>query len=141
MATRAQIVTEARRWLGTPFKHQGRIIGEGVDCVGVLIAIAYRFDYAGGYEDPCDYPAQPHTDYMERMLNHYLEPVRRVDRQPADILTFAFKRNLQHVAILVEPDRILHAWNRGKNAIVDESRLTGKYIDAMRRCYKFRGLE
>jgi hypothetical protein len=31
------LVAEARRWLGTPFRHQGRIRGEGVDCIGLVL--------------------------------------------------------------------------------------------------------
>ena len=142
MTTRADIVAEARRWLGTPFKHQARVCGEGVDCGGIVVMIARVFDFDGGYRDPVAYPAQPHTDFMERLLDRYADPVSPVaNRQPGDIVTFAFSDNLHHVALLVERDRILHAWNRGNNPKVVETGLTGIFYDAMRRVYKFRGVE
>ena len=31
-----EIVTEARRWLGTPYRHQGSHLGAGADCLGLL---------------------------------------------------------------------------------------------------------
>lgn len=30
------IVTEARRWIGTPYMHQASVLGVGADCLGLL---------------------------------------------------------------------------------------------------------
>ena len=38
------ICQQARTWLGTPFKHQGRVKGVGVDCLGLLIGVAQELD-------------------------------------------------------------------------------------------------
>jgi len=35
------IVTEARRWIGTPYVHQGSLCGAGSDCLGLIRGI-YR---------------------------------------------------------------------------------------------------
>ena len=35
-ATRAQIVAEARRWIGTPYRHQASLRGVGCDCLGLV---------------------------------------------------------------------------------------------------------
>ena len=32
----AQVVAEARRWIGTPYRHQGSMLGAGTDCLGLL---------------------------------------------------------------------------------------------------------
>jgi cell wall-associated NlpC family hydrolase len=40
----AAIIEEARTWLGTPFKHQGRMKNVGVDCLGLLIGVAAALD-------------------------------------------------------------------------------------------------
>jgi cell wall-associated NlpC family hydrolase len=37
-------VTEARTWVGTPFKHQGRTKGVGVDCLGIVLGVAEELD-------------------------------------------------------------------------------------------------
>src|ERR1700682_1205564 len=36
MVTRAQIVAEARSWLGTPFLHQNSMKAAGCDCIGLI---------------------------------------------------------------------------------------------------------
>lgn len=35
----AQVVAEARQWLGTPYKHQASCIGAGTDCLGLVRGI------------------------------------------------------------------------------------------------------
>lgn len=36
--TRDAVVLAARAWTGTPYRHQSRVLGRGVDCVGLIIA-------------------------------------------------------------------------------------------------------
>jgi hypothetical protein len=38
--TRADVVICARTYLGTPFQHQGRLKGRGIDCVGLPLCVA-----------------------------------------------------------------------------------------------------
>ena len=40
MITKEDVVREAKTWLGTPFHHQGRLKGVGVDCAGVIVCVA-----------------------------------------------------------------------------------------------------
>ena len=62
---RAAVVAAARRWLGTPYRHQASVRGEGADCLGLVRGVwrelvgfepellpAYRPDWAevGGEE-------------------------------------------------------------------------------------------
>ena len=34
--SRAEVVAEARRWIGTPYRHQASVRGAGCDCLGLL---------------------------------------------------------------------------------------------------------
>ena len=36
MITRDEFVLEARRWIGTPYRHQASMIGSGADCLGLV---------------------------------------------------------------------------------------------------------
>lgn len=36
----SDIVIEARRWIGTPFRHRGHHLGRACDCVGIVRGIA-----------------------------------------------------------------------------------------------------
>ena len=38
--TGQDVVAEARRWLGTPWRHQARLRGVGVDCGGLVVCVA-----------------------------------------------------------------------------------------------------
>ena len=39
MPTRAEVVNQARGYLGSPFVHQGRLRGRAIDCVGLLLCV------------------------------------------------------------------------------------------------------
>jgi NlpC/P60 family putative phage cell wall peptidase len=39
MSIAVQVVDEARRWIGTPYRHQASVIGAGSDCLGLLRGI------------------------------------------------------------------------------------------------------
>lgn len=36
MINRDDIVAEARRWIGTPYRHQASMLGAGADCLGLI---------------------------------------------------------------------------------------------------------
>ena len=59
---REEIVAEARKWIGTPFRHQGRIRGRGVDCVGLPLCVMRDLGIADWTEDFRVYPRRPMTD-------------------------------------------------------------------------------
>jgi len=47
---REQIVSVARAAVGTPWRHQRRVAGLGLDCIGLLVHVARELDLEGaGY--------------------------------------------------------------------------------------------
>lgn len=44
MRSSAEIVAEARSWVGTPYIHQQRLKGAGVDCVGLILGVGRALD-------------------------------------------------------------------------------------------------
>lgn len=142
MTTRAQIIAEAMRWAGTPFAHQGRVLGVGVDCAGVIVMIARTFGLAAEYPDPLDYASEPHDDRrMGEVLDAHLDRVEPARMHSADVLWMAFARDPQHLALLLPADHILHAFNQGPDPRVVMHGLRGPFRAALRRVYRFRGLE
>jgi NlpC/P60 family putative phage cell wall peptidase len=108
MTTRADVIAEARSWLGTPFAHQGRLRGVGVDCAGIVIGVAHAlgisdFDHSG-------YGREPHGAMLTRLLNEHLIAIPVTE--PAAVLEIAFAREPQHLAILTDVDTIVHAYQR-----------------------------
>lgn len=103
------IITEAREWIDTPFRHQGRTKGVEADCAGLIVGLAEAYGATGDYIDRTDYPRTPDGS-MRDILNVFMDRKRAIDQAPGDVLFFAFCRIPQHLAILTESNTIIHAY-------------------------------
>jgi NlpC/P60 family putative phage cell wall peptidase len=111
----ARVVAEALDWVGTPYRHQGSRKGVGCDCLGLLIGV-WRAVYGVVPEEPGPYS----VDWAEAGGgDRFLEAARRHCREKAfaeaeagDLILFRWRPNLpaKHAAILVAPDRFVHAY-------------------------------
>lgn len=114
MPSRAELVAEARTYLETPFHHQGRVKGTGIDCAGVL---ANLVNFMG-------YDVRERTNYGQSgNADLFLDGLRKVmvhvdeDEQilPGDFLLFPRGPGDYHGSVATDPGRMLHAWaDRGK---------------------------
>lgn len=108
---RAAVVAEAKSWLTTPYHHQGRIKGAGVDCAALLIEV-YRAARLVPEIDPRPYPPDWHLHRSaERYLGWILRYAREIAKPgPGDIALFRFGRCFSHGAIVIEWPRLIHAY-------------------------------
>lgn len=112
------VVEEARTWLGTPYHHQGRIKGVGVDCAMILCDV---FHAAGliPYIDPRPYPPDWHMHRSEERylswVEKYADPVETPE--PGDVALYRFGRTISHGAIVVAWPTIIHAY-RGEGVVL-----------------------
>ena len=140
MITRDDIVAEARSWLGTPFRHQGRIKGVGVDCAGVVIETGRALGLTDYAEE--GYSKQPNPYRMGHTLDLYLDRIYMSEAQPGDVYWMRFIEPM-HLAIATQLDDgrpgLVHAYaDRGKCV---EHTLNDKWQRRIVRCYRFRGVE
>jgi cell wall-associated NlpC family hydrolase len=99
------IIKTAREYLGTPFHHQGRVKGVGIDCAGLVECVAREIGYAIPVHD--GYGRQPFAGQMEAKLDEYLE--RSATLEPGCVLLMHFPGTPpMHVAIYAG-DSIIHA--------------------------------
>jgi cell wall-associated NlpC family hydrolase len=121
-AERATVVQEALTWCGTPYHHQGRVKGAGVDC-GMLLAEVYERAGVLPHVVPEDYPADWHLHRDgERMRALVTEHARPVDApQPGDIALFRYGRCLSHAAIVIEWPVIIHAYLDAGEVVLDDA--------------------
>lgn len=112
--TRAAIVAEARAWLGTPYRHQASLKGVGCDCLGLVRGV-WRAVIGREPELPPAYTpdwaeATGAESFAEAAARH-LTPVDPDAARPGDFLLFRWRAGLpaKHAAILVTPDRMIHA--------------------------------
>jgi len=110
---RLAVIEEARRWLGTPYHHMGRVKGAGTDCL-MMLAEVYE---AAGVVPHLEVPFYSPDWHLHRDAEHYLEGMTRYAReiagppQPGDVALFKFGRCFAHGAIVIEWPRLIHAWH------------------------------
>lgn len=114
MITRKAIIEAALTWTGTPYKHQHSTKGAGADCLGLVRGV-YRDVY--GFEPEVPPPYSPSwdevdkTDAMMAAAGRHLVHKRNEPFAPGDVLVFRMARQAtaKHCAIVIAPDRMLHA--------------------------------
>jgi NlpC/P60 family putative phage cell wall peptidase len=135
------IVSEAKKWLGTPYHSGANIKGVGVDCGWLLIKV---YENAGilppGECDPGYYSPEWHLHRSEeKYLGWVIKYCKPVDSpKPGDIALFKFGRCVSHGGIFIGGNKIIHAYT-GMGVIMSgmneallldkkgESRLHGMY--------------
>lgn len=135
---RSQVVAEARRWIGTPFHHQGRLRGVGVDCVGLIVGVAVALGI--DVRDRAAYPRLPYRGELTRALAEQLVHIEIGEACPADVLELAWQpaRQSMHVALLTEHG-ILHATEEIGSVV--EHRLDDVWRSRIRAAWRFPGIE
>jgi NlpC/P60 family putative phage cell wall peptidase len=114
MVSRADIVAEARSWIGTPYLHQASLKGVGCDCLGLVRGV-WRAIYGEEPERPPPYT----RDWAEargcetlaeaagrHMISVALDAIR-----PGDVVLYAMRETApaKHCAIMSAPDRMVHS--------------------------------
>lgn len=133
--TPAQIIEAARECLDTPFMHQGRLVGQALDCAGVAVHV---FDRVGCEVDqPAAYGRLPNNAMLEYWADRQPFLVRATDPQPGDILLMRFTGEPQHVAIYTG-ENLIHAYEAIGRVV--EHRLDDKWRRRIVRVYRFKGL-
>lgn len=108
---RNRVLRIARTWEATPWHHQARVKGIGVDCAQLLCAV---FEEAGliPHVDPRPYPRDWHfhrdDERFLRWLSHYTDEVDKPMR--GDVAVFKFGRTFSHGSIVVKWPVVLHAY-------------------------------
>lgn len=94
--SRAAIVTEARSWIGTPYRHQASLKGVGCDCLGLIRGV---WRHCIGDEPELPPPYAP--DWAEA--------------RGAEALAFAARRHLIAVDVdaVAAGDVLLFRWRAG----------------------------
>lgn len=141
MTTRADLITGARQWIGTPFAHQGRTCGAGVDCIGLVVGVVQ----AAGLpvDDRRDYARTPHGGELARALADQLDRIDLADAGPGDIALIAWRREPMHVGWLTDYVHgglgLLHALE--SFGAVTEHRMDAHWRSLVRGVFRVRGLE
>lgn len=101
-------VAELRTWVGTPWRHQGRTKGRGVDCIGLIVAAARDAGVMADASefDRVDYLRHPRGDELREVLERYCTPAATA--APGVLVLFRLGAKLRHVAV-VAGETMIHA--------------------------------
>jgi len=145
VVTGEDIVHEARRWIGTRFRHQARARGVATDCLGMVGGVAANLalvSKSAWLEDPAfkQYGRIPIAEVLYDGCERYLRRIQLKEVQLGDVVVMAFQGDHpQHFAILssLEPMRIIHAYAqlrgvRETSADIPKAKIL--------RAYRFRGV-
>ncbi|SIR15626.1 putative phage cell wall peptidase, NlpC/P60 family [Rhizobium sp. RU20A] len=135
-----RIVTIARGWIGTPYRHQASRKGVGCDCLGLVRGI-WRDLYGKEPEDPVPYSA----DWAERggaerlleaAMRHFGPALPLGDARAGDVIVLRWKTGAiaKHAGILSGPDMFIHAYEQ---AAVVESPLVSAWRRRIAGVFRF----
>jgi cell wall-associated NlpC family hydrolase len=128
------LIEQARTWVGVPFLHQGRT-REGVDCVGLLVAVLREV----GYQpiDSLNYTFRAKSDVLMQHLATECDQQPVGAQQPGDVLVFSMRGEAPyHVGLLTERGTIIHAL--GIAGKVVEHQYDASWQQRTRRVYRWR---
>lgn len=112
--TADDIITAARTALGTPFRHQGRIAGRGLDCAGLLIHVGRTLGV--DHHDRSGYARLPTNGQLEEALEEHVEmgvlyriPASDVRAGDLVLMQFEGENAARHLG-LCAGDTLIHSW-------------------------------
>lgn len=130
-----EVIAAARACIGTPFRHQGRLPGVGLDCAGLGIVAAK----AAGIEikDFAGYPRTPFDGMLKKMFDEQngLQKIGINDAAPGDVLLMRISSAPQHVAILSHNGFMIHAYQGVGKAV--EQRIDDVWRSRIVAVYRF----
>ncbi|MCB1541226.1 MAG: C40 family peptidase [Rhodoblastus sp.] len=139
--TREDIVTAARKWLGTPYRHQASLRGVGCDCLGLVRGL-WR-ELVGLEPEPMrpyspDWAEAGGGETLLELGDRYFERAASRDWRKGDVLVFRFYDGVpaKHLAIATDERRMIHAHD---GACVTEVAIGG-WRHRIARVYAFPGL-
>jgi cell wall-associated NlpC family hydrolase len=135
MTTRQDVINTAREYMGTPFHHQARVKGVGIDCAGLLICVAR--DLGLQHYDVQGYSRVPSGSDFERHLDANLDVISEIE--DGCVLLMTFDIDPQHVALATSTNSIIHATFECRKVV--EHDLNDKWRSSIRKIYRFRGLD
>lgn len=99
---RQDVVAAARGWIGTPYHHQARIKGMGVDCIGLVIGVARELSLVAPDFDINGYRRRPDGTTLMRLSLQHMSAVDFEAMQAGDVVVVAFDTEPQHFGILAD---------------------------------------
>ncbi|MFD0915859.1 NlpC/P60 family protein [Pseudahrensia aquimaris] len=111
----ALVVSTARKWIGTPYLHQGAAKGIGCDCIGLVRGVWAELGGAvpaGSVNYASSWSEIDRNETLLSALGQYLHQADIQDDETGMIVAFRIRAGAaaKHVAILTGQDTFIHAY-------------------------------
>lgn len=143
--TGADVVSEARSWVGTPFHDGQGLKGVGTDCAGMPVSIGMCLGFREAMECSVDprfigRSMHPNPKILLALCDSYLDRVQPADMQLGDLVLGKVEIEPQHFGIIscMNPLRMIHAYKQVRR--VTENILDAAWRARLLRVYRFRGV-
>lgn len=93
-----RLISEAERWLGTPYRYGGTERGRGADCSGMVMTV---------YKDALAIKLPRNSAQMQQWCTPLKDGYRKA--MPGDLVFFAGRRGVNHVGIYVGGGKMIHS--------------------------------
>ena len=133
--TGADVVAEARQWIGTPYHHQAAVRGVGCDCAGLVLGVAKVLALTG-YR-PTAWGRQPNSSELaDHLAAAGCVPV---DAGGAGrLVQFALPGDMAHLGICSDSS-VIHSWVAAGG--VCEMAMTAGWARRVRQYWALPGVE
>lgn len=118
---RSNVVSCARSMLGTPYHHQARLPGIGLDCIGLVICVARQCGLVPSNFEIPTYSRMPDGRLMPQ-AGEYMTSIAQSEMQIADVVVLALDTEPQHFGILAD-------YRHGGFSIIHAANDAGKVIE------------
>ena len=141
--TRYDVVTAARRWIGTPYRHQASLRGVGCDCLGLVRGV-WREVIGPEPEAPGPYAADwAEADGRERLAEagaRHFTPIGADAFSAGDVLLFRWRDGApaKHAGIATSASTMIHAHD---GASVCEVQIGSQWRRRIAFSFAFPGLD
>lgn len=147
MTTRDEIISEALTWVGTPYIKKGTPIkGKSSDCASLLLGVGKA---VGIFSEPSQMPPyqsnrhlfKTDQEYVAQLIAHGFTQINPKEAQAGDVVLFVMGNSqpASHTAILVENDRMVHAWQTVRKVALN--RFDERWRKRARYAFRFPGIE
>ncbi len=99
---RDQIIQAARGWKSTPYKHQGRLKGVGVDCAGLPICVAREVGLVATDFDVSGYGRVPDGSSLVAHCDRWMRRIEGPEMAAVIVIRFDREGPAQHLGILAD---------------------------------------
>lgn len=147
--TRKQVTDVARTYINTPFAHQGRVRGVGLDCVGLPLMIAEELglvDTKGRQINGLLYHSYTGQPVDTLVLDCCIEHLMRksvTQLRPGDVVCMRVETVPCHVGIYDEVNGqpwLIHAYSGGESKVVEHG-IDYRWRRRITAAFEFPGLD